>query len=66
MKQTPSVLLVLAPFVLAGRHGAIMGNLLVLGITVGIFVATLSLGRVTNASRSTTSSNAETSTSSQG
>jgi hypothetical protein len=63
MKKTSSVLLVLAPLLLAGCHGAILGNVFVLGITIGIFVATLSLGRVAS---STTSRNAETSTSSHG
>ncbi|MCA9580458.1 MAG: hypothetical protein KC416_01610 [Myxococcales bacterium] len=33
---------------LGGCNVAIWGNLAVLGVTVGIFVATLSLGRVSN------------------
>ena len=53
---------VLLPLVLSGCHGAILGNLFVLGITVGIFVATLSLGRV--APQKSAQRNAETSTSS--
>jgi len=62
MKKTSITVLALAPLFLAGCHGAILGNLLVLGITVGIFVATLSLGRVA-AKSSTASRSAETSTS---
>lgn len=40
------------PFLLAGCNGAFLGNLVVLGITVGIFLGTLSLGRSTEATRS--------------
>jgi hypothetical protein len=65
MNKTSLTLMALAPLCLAGCHGAILGNLFVLGITVGIFVATLSLGRVA-ASTSTASRSAETSTSSHG
>ncbi|MEM1415719.1 MAG: hypothetical protein AAGH15_12505 [Myxococcota bacterium] len=36
---------------LAGCHGAFVGNLVVLGVTVGIFMGTLRLGR-TEATRS--------------
>ena len=61
--KTSHLILALAPTLLAGCHGAILGNLLVLGITVGIFVATLSLGRVTGSS-STASRSADTSSSS--
>ncbi len=65
MMKKSLTLLALTPMMLvAGCHGAILGNLLVLGITVGIFVATLSLGRV--AASSTASRSAETSTSSHG
>jgi hypothetical protein len=34
-----------AGMLLSGCNGAFWGNLLVLGITIGIFVGTLSLGR---------------------
>lgn len=45
---------------LTGCNGVIWGNLVVLGITVGIFFGTLSLGRASAATRS-----AEASTSTQ-
>lgn len=45
---------------LTGCNGAFWGNLVVLGITVGIFFGTLSLGRSSAATRS-----AEASTSTQ-
>lgn len=41
-----------AALLLAGCSAAFWGNLVVLGITVGIFVGTLSLGRSTEATRS--------------
>ncbi len=37
---------------LTGCNGAFWGNLLVLGITVGIFFSTLALGRTSAAARS--------------
>ena len=39
------------PFLLAGCNGAFLGNLFVLGVTVAIFLGTLSLGRNSEASR---------------
>lgn len=48
---------------LAGCNGAFWGNLLVLGVTVGIFFGTLALGR---ASAATRSADASTSTQSSG
>lgn len=39
------------PWLLAGCHPAFLGNLVVLGLTVGIFVATLSLGRTAGTTR---------------
>lgn len=48
---------------LAGCNGAFWGNLLVLGVTVGIFVGTLALGRASAAPRS---ADASTSTQSSG
>lgn len=65
MQKMSLTTLVLIPLLASGCHGAILGNLLVLGITVGIFVATLSLGRVA-AKSSTASRSAETSTSQHG
>lgn len=41
-----------ASLLLAGCSAAVWGNLVVLGITVGIFVGTLSLGRSTEATGS--------------
>jgi len=56
MSKTRSVALALPLLFSAGCASlgvpAFWGNLLVLGITVGIFVGTLSLGRSTEATRS--------------
>jgi hypothetical protein len=41
---------------LAGCNGAFVGNLIVLGMTVGIFYGTLTLGRSTEARSSATRS----------
>ena len=62
MHKTLISSVVLLPLVLSGCHGAILGNFMVLGVTVGIFVATLSLGRV--APKKSAQRHAETSTSS--
>jgi len=40
-----------AGVLLAGCNGAFLGNLFVLGVTVAIFLGTLSLGRNSDASR---------------
>lgn len=45
MKLTPWYLAALAPIAIAGCSGALMGQLAVLAVAVGIFVGTLSLGR---------------------
>lgn len=44
MKRNLACLAVVIPL-LSGCNGAIVGNLIVLGVTVGIFMATLSLGK---------------------
>jgi hypothetical protein len=49
------VLSILCALVLTACNGAVVGNLLVLGVTVGIFMATLSLGRSADSTRSTDS-----------
>lgn len=46
MKLTRWYLVALAPIAVAGCSGAMMGQLAVLAVAVGIFVGTLSLGRV--------------------
>lgn len=46
MMSKTLVATVASSMILGGCAGAVWGNLLVLGITVGIFVGTLSLGRV--------------------
>ena len=57
MKAAQVVVTAMLPLCLAGCSGALWGNLLVLGLTVGIFVGTLSLGRrSTAATRSDSSS----------
>jgi hypothetical protein len=50
MKLTPWYLAALAPIAIAGCSGALMGQLAVLAVAVGIFVGTLSLGRQSAAS----------------
>jgi hypothetical protein len=45
MKLTPWYLAALAPIAVAGCSGALMGQMAVLAVAVGIFVGTLSLGR---------------------
>ncbi len=54
-------LLLASSLSLAGCSGAHWGNLIVLGISAGIFFGTLSLGRTTDATRSRadSSSNSE-------
>ncbi len=47
-----TVIAVPASLLLTGCSAALWGNLVVLGITVGIFLGTLSLGRRTEATRS--------------
>ena len=47
---------------LSGCAGAIWGNLLVLGVTVGIFFGTLALGRSTTPTRSTADASTSSST----
>jgi hypothetical protein len=44
---TTSLALVLLACGLTGCNGALWGNLMVLGVTVGIFFSTLALGRTT-------------------
>ena len=64
MSKTLSlVALTLLALSLGGCNGAFWGNLLVLGVTVGIFFGTLALGR---ASAATRSADASTSTQSSG
>ena len=48
-----------APLLLTGCNGALLGNLVVLGITLGIFFGTLSLGRSTEATRSAEASRSQ-------
>lgn len=45
-------LLVVLALALTGCNGAFWGNLIVLGVTVGIFFGTLALGRTSAATRS--------------
>ncbi len=45
MKLTPWYLAALAPIAVAGCSGALLGQMAVLAVAVGIFVGTLSLGR---------------------
>ncbi len=45
MKITPWYLAALAPFAAIGASGAYLGHAVVVALTVGIFLGTLSLGR---------------------
>ena len=45
MTRTTTLSFLLASLALAGCNGAFVGNIVVLGMTVGIFFGTLSLGR---------------------
>jgi hypothetical protein len=49
MKLTPWYLAAIAPIAAAGCSGALFGHIVVLAVTVGIFVGTLSLGRQADA-----------------
>src|SRR5262245_37611844 len=48
MKITPWYLAALAPFAAIGCSGAYLGHVAVVGLTLGIFLGTLSLGRTAN------------------
>ena len=52
------LLLTTTPFLLTGCQGALWGNMAVLGITVGVFFGTPSLGRTTEANPSTSTAGA--------
>ena len=54
MKLTPWYLAALAPIAAVGCSGAMLGHVVVLAVTVGIFVGTLSLGRRIEAPRAPT------------
>ena len=56
MTRTTTLTLLFAPLALAGCNGAFVGNIVVLGMTVGIFFGTLSLGRSTDARNGASSS----------
>ncbi|MEM9194590.1 MAG: hypothetical protein AAGF12_35760 [Myxococcota bacterium] len=56
MNAKPLLLVLASGLLLGGCNGAFWGNLVVLGITVGIFVGTLSLGRSTAAAEQSASS----------
>jgi hypothetical protein len=45
MKLTPWYFAAMAPIAVAGCSGALLGQLAVLALTIGIFVGTLLLGR---------------------
>ena len=49
MGRTFAISLISISFLLTGCNGAFWGNIAILGLTVGIFVATLSLGRTAEA-----------------
>lgn len=48
MKLTPWYLVAIAPIAVAGCSGAFLGHLAVLGVTLCIFIGTLSLGKHTS------------------
>jgi len=47
-----TIVAIAAPFLLGGCSGALWGNVVVLAVSAGIFVGTLSLGRRSEATRS--------------
>lgn len=51
MNRTLHLALAASPLVLGGCNPALWGNALVLSVSVGIFFATLSLGRAQEAAR---------------
>lgn len=59
MKYIPIVALSSSALFLTGCGGALWGNLLVLGITVGIFVGTLALGRSSGTTHSAEASTSQ-------
>ena len=54
MKLTPWYLVAIAPIAVAGCSGAFLGQCAVLGVTICIFVGTLTLGRAPAAARHAT------------
>jgi len=52
MPKTTTLTALAAPFLLAGCSGALWGNMVVLAVSAGIFLGTLSLGRSSEATRS--------------
>lgn len=54
MKLTPWCIAAIAPIAVAGWSGALLGHVAVLGVTLGIFFGTLSLGRTISGSSSAT------------
>ena len=56
MTQTTTLTLLFVPLALAGCNGAFVGNIVVLGMAVGIFFGTLSLGRSADARSAATRS----------
>ncbi len=56
MTRTTTFTLLFTTLALAGCNGAFVGNLIVLGMTVGIFYGTLTLGRSADARSAATRS----------
>ncbi|MEM9073394.1 MAG: hypothetical protein AAGE52_33120 [Myxococcota bacterium] len=52
MNKLLTIITLCSPFLLAGCNGALIGQMVVLMITVGIFFGTLSLGKASEAARS--------------
>ncbi|MBO6939240.1 MAG: hypothetical protein JJ863_29995 [Deltaproteobacteria bacterium] len=52
LKALSTMAMVVGSMVLTGCNGALVGNVIVLGVTFGIFFGTLRLGRSTEATRS--------------
>jgi hypothetical protein len=48
MKLTPWYLVAIAPIAVAGCSGAFLGHVAVLGVTLCLFIGTLSLGKHTS------------------
>ena len=52
MLKTTTIAALAAPFLLTGCSGALWGNFVVVAVSAGIFLGTLSLGRSSEATRS--------------
>lgn len=60
MPKTTTLVALAAPLLVTGCSGALWGNVVVLAVSAGIFLGTLSLGRTSDATRSAEASTSST------